>query len=76
MGLRSYLLAPREIARKPASEAPNEAVREIEARAMVLVCKLCDETSKASPDAAVVGCVLDDLDVLASEYRREKTRKR
>lgn len=64
MSLREYLLPD-----KPA------AVREIEARCMSLAVRLRDETSKSQPDATLIGHMLDDMETLVADYRRETTRK-
>jgi hypothetical protein len=64
VSLRQYLMG----------ESPPP-VREIETRGMELLCKLHDETSKTAPDTAVVSSILEDLDVLVADYRREKVRK-
>jgi hypothetical protein len=43
-------------------------------QSLELLVKLHDETSKAKPDDAVVSNILQDLDVLVFDYRREQTR--
>lgn len=74
MNLRRHLL---EREWKPAT-APRptkrESLNEIEARIVVAVCKLVEETSKAAPDNDRAGEHLDDLDLLVADYRREQAR--
>jgi hypothetical protein len=65
MSIRAYLMG----------EKQRQPTREIEARAMELLCKLQAETSKSSPDDAVVSALLDDADVLVSDYRLELARQ-
>lgn len=48
---------------------------DLNTRALELIVKLHGETSKTKPDNSVVSNILQDLDVLVSDYRREQTRR-
>lgn len=64
MSLRGYLMGER--VRGPLQDIAHETMRK--------VCQLTAETAKVQPDAAIVSALLDDLDVLAADYRREEAR--
>lgn len=66
MSLHDYLTP------KPPPPPTNLSI--LGARALELIVKLHDETSKTKPDNSVVSNFLQDLDMLVSDYRREQTR--